>query len=548
MLDSRTQQIAHKVRDLVAQGLEALARTSLDVAPLRQALLDLEGPFLLVVAGEFNSGKSSLLNALLGSELLKEGVTPTTDRIQLIGYALEPRYEPQGPELAHLYLPNPILQDLRLVDTPGTNAILAQHQVLTERFLPRADLILFVTSADRAYTHSESEFLKLIRAWGKKIVLVVNKTDLLTPSEREQVLEFVRKGSEQTLGRRVQVFGVSARQAKAGEREASGVAALEAHIRQVLKQEAAALKLGSPLGVLVRLAEVAAPELESELQGIKKQLATCSDLDQLARRHAERTRRDFAGQVALVTQVVEGVRERGEAWLDETVRLGRFFDLIRSAKIKQSFLDEVVKNANQDVERGVMQALGWLAKRDRELLEDALHLLRDAPGLQGAKSPGEQQAIAGNLEAALRSFVPEREALALKDHIQEALQHTALVEVSAVGLGSLLVLIFQKLLLDLMGIFAGLLVAVLGFSILPRRKDAAKAKLRERLGVLRSELQKALNEALEVELERTQEQFTALYRQPCLRLEASRDSLQAQIDRLNALRQQAAALREELAR
>ena len=67
-----------RVRALLAQGLEALARTPVDPAPLRQALLDLEGPFLLVVVGEFNSGKSSLVNALLGEDLLPEGPTPSS--------------------------------------------------------------------------------------------------------------------------------------------------------------------------------------------------------------------------------------------------------------------------------------------------------------------------------------------------------------------------------------------------------------------------------------------------------------------------------------
>ncbi|MBN8134009.1 dynamin family protein, partial [Vibrio vulnificus] len=90
-----------------------------------------------------------ILNALLGAELLKEGVTPTTDRINLITYGEQAKLEPQGPDLTLIYLPHALLKDLRMVDTPGTNAILEHHQVLTERFLPRADLILFVTSADR---------------------------------------------------------------------------------------------------------------------------------------------------------------------------------------------------------------------------------------------------------------------------------------------------------------------------------------------------------------------------------------------------------------
>ncbi|MCV5633077.1 dynamin family protein, partial [Escherichia coli] len=82
-----------------------------------------------------NSGKSSLLNALLRADFLKEGVTPTTDRINLISYGPEPRLEAVSPEVAQIYLPDPLLRDVRLVDTPGTNAILQHHQALTERFL-----------------------------------------------------------------------------------------------------------------------------------------------------------------------------------------------------------------------------------------------------------------------------------------------------------------------------------------------------------------------------------------------------------------------------
>lgn len=200
MLDSKTQALAQDVRALLTQGLDALARVGLDTEALKQALLDLEGPFLLVVIGEYNSGKSSLLNALLGEDFLKEGVTPTTDRINLIGYGPEPKLQPQSPELVLVQLPHPLLKDLHLVDTPGTNAILQHHQVLTEQFLPRADLILFVTSADRPFTQSEADFLRLIRAWGKKVVLVINKIDLLSEPELQQVLEFVKKAADQTLG------------------------------------------------------------------------------------------------------------------------------------------------------------------------------------------------------------------------------------------------------------------------------------------------------------------------------------------------------------
>ncbi len=542
MLDSKTQALAQDVRALLTQGLDALARVGLETKPLKQALLDLDGPFLLVVVGEFNSGKSSLLNALLGGDFLKEGVTPTTDRINLIGYGPEPKLEPHSPELVLIQLPHPMLKDVRLVDTPGTNAILQHHQVLTEKFLPRADLILFVTSADRPFTQSEANFLSFIRAWGKKVVIVINKMDLLTEPELQQVLEFVKKGADQTLGQVPPIFTVSARRARQGEIATSHVPELEAHIRQVLTHQAAILKLGSPLGVLARLTEEAIPVLEAKFKESEKQLATCRELDHLLERHEERTRRDFTGQIALALQAIDEVRARGERWLDEKVRFSRFLELMQSSKLKQSFIDEVVRGANQEIERRVLEAMNWLARRDRELLEDALSLLREAPGLRQAEQVGsEERTIAGNLEEALRSFDAEAEAIQLRDFIQESLRGTALAEVGVMGLGLTILLVAQKIAFDILGIFATLFGAILA-----RRKEVAKTRLRERLAELRSTLERALSETLETELRRTRERFNSLYRTPCTRLENTRKATLADMQMLEGLKRAALELRSRL--
>lgn len=547
MLDSKTLKLAQDVRSLTTRGLETLARAQIDVAPLRQALLDLEGPFLLVVVGEFNSGKSSLLNALLGADFLKEGVTPTTDRINLISYGPEARLEPVSPELAQIYLPDPLLKDVRLVDTPGTNAILQHHQTLTERFLPRADLILFVTSADRPFTQSEADFLKFIRGWGKKIVLVVNKSDLLTAPEMQQVFDFVKKGADTTLGQVPPIFAVSARKSRQGDAAGSKVPELEAHIRQTLASESARLKLGSPLGVLIRLVQEARPKLVTRRKEIEEQLTTCRELDTLALRHMGRTRADFADQVSLALGQLEAVRARGEAWLEENFRLSNFFNLLNSARLRQSFTDNVVKGANAEIERGVMGAMNWLARRDRELLEDALHLLREAPGIrQSIGGSPEGQAIQGSLESALREFNPEEEARKLKDYIQTSLQQTALAEVGAVGLGTGLVLIFNKILLDLLGIFAGLLVAVLGLTIMARRRETAKERLRERLAELRERLEAALADTLNNELAATKDRFQSLYRAPCLRLESSLKAAEESLSQNDALAKEAQELQTRL--
>src|SRR5437773_1096695 len=149
-----------------------------DRAVLADAARGLDELFLLVVVGEFNAGKSALLNELLGARLLEEGVTPTTAAISLIRYGETESEEWRGKGFLERRVPSLALRDLAVVDTPGTNAIVRQHEQLTREFVPRADLILFVTSTDRPLTETERELLDHIRGWGKKVVVVINKVDL----------------------------------------------------------------------------------------------------------------------------------------------------------------------------------------------------------------------------------------------------------------------------------------------------------------------------------------------------------------------------------
>ena len=75
-------------------------------------------------------------------------------------------------------LPADILREINIVDTPGTNVVLERQQRLTEEYVPRADLVIFVMSADRPFAESEVNFLRYIRKWGKKIIFVVNKVQI----------------------------------------------------------------------------------------------------------------------------------------------------------------------------------------------------------------------------------------------------------------------------------------------------------------------------------------------------------------------------------
>jgi predicted GTPase len=99
------------------------------------------------------------------------------------------------------------------VDTP-TNAIFREHEAITTDFVPRADFVLFVTSADRPFTETERGFMEAIREWGKKIVVVINKADILeTAADLASVEQFVQRSASDLLGVEPVVFSISARAA-----------------------------------------------------------------------------------------------------------------------------------------------------------------------------------------------------------------------------------------------------------------------------------------------------------------------------------------------
>ncbi len=532
-LDPLLLEKAERVRALLAEGLEHLARRGVETAPLRQALADLEGPFLLVVAGEFNSGKSSLLNALLGAPLLKEGVTPTTDKIQLIAYG--EGTEVLGEDLVLVRFPHELLKTLRFVDTPGTNAVIERHQRLTEAFLPRADLILFVTSADRPYTESERRFLELIRSWGKKIALVVNKADLLDEAGRAEVRAFVTENARETLGIEVPVFLVSA---KTGE----GLPELEARIREVLEREAARIKLSSPLGVLLRLLAEGKDRLSAERERLLAEAERCRTLDALLRRHLRQTREEFAGRKARLAQVFAEIEARGERWFREHVRLGRLFDLLNASRVQKSFETEVIQDAEERLLLELTDALAWIGRRERDLLASALDLIRTGRPLETE----EDEALKAKLQEALARFSPEAEAAFVQNRVEAALKATALAEAGAVGLGAMIALLLHGLAADVTGLTAGIAAALLGLSILPRRREAAFRAFRERLARMRSDLESALEKALEEELERSAERFRALYRPDCERVRSELEALEAEAQRLSSLAEAAQTLKAAL--
>ena len=260
ILNDQQQELLKDERKLLNDLQVALVQfgaTPEDQDVLRQSIEQLDDLFMLVVVGEFNAGKSAFVNALLGRPVVEEGVTPTTTRIVILRYGETEERTVVNEDQHILSLPIETLAEISIVDTPGTNAVIRKHEALTSQFVPRSDLVLFITSADRPFTESERSFMERIRDWGKKVVLVINKRDIVqTPEDLAQIESFVAENARALLGITPEIFAVSTRaalRAKQGEPALwpeSHFEPLEQFIYDTLDERGRIqLKLLNPLGI-----------------------------------------------------------------------------------------------------------------------------------------------------------------------------------------------------------------------------------------------------------------------------------------------------------
>jgi len=179
----------------------------------------IDRPLLVTVMGEFNSGKSTFVNALLGEEVAPMGITPTTATINVLKYGAERKgrvvylddtardvawadvpkllkgldaAEARRIRVVEVLYPLETLQRVNVVDTPGLNSIHPEHEETAQRFIAEADAVVWLFTVDQAAKATEGAALEKIRAEGKKVLGVLNKIDRCTPEELTKIVEHVR--------------------------------------------------------------------------------------------------------------------------------------------------------------------------------------------------------------------------------------------------------------------------------------------------------------------------------------------------------------------
>lgn len=231
----------------------------------------LDAPFTFVIVGEVKAGKSSFINALLESdkEICKVAPMPMTDTIQQIVYGEEEKEIFINDYLKKIFQPIEILKEIAIVDTPGTNTIVAHHQEITERFIPYSDLIVFVFEAKNPYRQSSWDFFDYINAeWHRKIIFVLQQKDLVQEADLKVNIQGVLDHAKKKGIHEPQVFAVSAKLEQDKYYDISGFKEIKSYISEnITGGKAPYLKFKSNVDTLLMILQ----KLNDSLANRKKQ-------------------------------------------------------------------------------------------------------------------------------------------------------------------------------------------------------------------------------------------------------------------------------------
>jgi GTPase SAR1 family protein len=250
-------QVEEAVKNLHQLTLSAASEDlSKTVSDLRNRITE---PFMFVIVGEVKAGKSSFINALLQTdkEICKVSPAPMTDTIQQILYAENEDIVTVNPYLKKLYYPIEILKEIAIVDTPGTNTIVANHQQITEDFIPACDLVVFVFESKNPYRQSAWEFFDYIHSdWRKKVIFVLQQKDLMPQNDLDININGVHEYAQKKGMINPNVFAVSAKLEQEGNPYDSGFHQVRDYIyRNITGGKAPMLKLQNNVETSLNIAE-----------------------------------------------------------------------------------------------------------------------------------------------------------------------------------------------------------------------------------------------------------------------------------------------------
>ncbi|MGD1919821.1 MAG: dynamin family protein [Pleurocapsa sp.] len=449
-------------------------------------------PFLFVVVGEVKAGKSSFVNALLQADICKTAADPCTDIIQQIVYSDEEFEQPVNQYLRKIGLPNEILKTLSVVDTPGTNTVVENHQEITKEFVPNSDLIFFVFFAKNPYTRSAWELLDYVNSeWRKKVVFILQQADLTKPEElsknKEKLTELaLKKGIESPI-----IFATSVEYEVNGDRNRSGFEEVKNYIQQTL-EDGGTKKL--KLQGVANTSEQIINLLQKDLLSIQQQLV----IDQLVvnkiNNKLQQNKRQSGFELeSLINRLLtkyDNITDKVKAEFREELSLltlvkGSFAVLFRSKKSAPTWMDELKQSCENELKSslgeisqdGIKHFVGGI----RELLQSLIDDLQDIKVNQinttaiTVNTIESRQEIVEDVQQKVSSLLDDKTFLYSIESVNASVAPRLVGGGAATVAGTAIAALTEVVLLDIIGTaFAGVGILFAGGTLVLKKRKIIK--------------------------------------------------------------------------
>ena len=480
---------------------------------LTSVIENLENLFSIVFIGEFSTGKSSIINTLLGQDTLPEGITPTTDQITVMKYG-DQVLESIEDGNRTISIPEDKLRGILLVDTPGTNVTIEQHQKLTEEFIPKADIVFFTIGAERAVTGSETKLIEFIKEdWLKNIVFVLNKIDIAQDqAEVDKLIAHTSHELERAFNFKPHIIPVSAKLAKLARANAdetafsnSGFHELEDYIFKTLGEEQRIrMKVESSTDLALSLCSETERALDTNLERISDDTKKLEEFQ----RKLDGMKEEIVGNSSQFTERIRSrlleFKTRGVGFIDELIRFQNIFKLISKDKVAKEFEYQVSRQTVAELEKDLDAMVSWTEKSARTLLDDTIDfynssLKPDAPTMGSGFTYDRTRLIdtvRSELESKRKSIDPALLGGNLVDSARGAVASVLGVQVGTLAIGAAVVSAFSSFIVDITGIVATIAVMATAFAILPKKRRDAMKEFNQKVDALIEELTSSVSSQL----------------------------------------------------
>ncbi len=399
--------------------------------------LELE-QFNLVVMGQFKRGKSTLINALIGAEILPTSIVPLTSIVTILRFGQKskaivryldekeeeihltdiPRFvtEKQNPnnklhvkEVEVLYPSDYLKNGVRIIDTPGVGSVFKHNTDVAYAYLPYVDAGVFIVTPDPPLGEAEHRFLKEVRAHADKFFFVLNKTDLVDESDLYESMDFTTDLIRKDLGKSINLYPISAKFALLGKLNGdtdkltqSNVLSFENDLKNFLHREKGKTFLGSVIGSLLKYTadETMAYTLEQEaarlsVEELKTKIASFEHYADTAQKDRDRQNFILEGHIRKLHQTLDDdlavltkedlpvlLKKLEKKFAETTARLSSSHDLEK--EMENFVFDEIMLTFNrfrqkeaENIAAILEQIYMDIAERTNDIIENIVKVTSD---------------------------------------------------------------------------------------------------------------------------------------------------------------------------